>query len=64
MDPKTGRDSGDVWGLAMHPTQPLFVTVGEDCTLRVWSLKERRMIRMARIPSKGRSVAWHPKAQP
>jgi hypothetical protein len=48
----------------MHPTQPLFVTVGEDCTLRVWSLKERRMIRMARIPSKGRSVAWHPKAQP
>ena len=45
----------------MHPTQPRYVTVGEDRTLRVWSLKEKKMLRVARIPSKGRSAAWHPK---
>lgn len=61
MDPKTGKEGGDVWGLAVHPSQPQFVTVSEDRSIRVWSLKERKMIRMARIPSKGRSVAWHPK---
>ena len=48
-----------MWGLAMHPTLPRFVTVGEDRTIRVWSLK-KKMTRMARLPSKGRSAAWHP----
>ena len=60
IDPKTGRDEGDVWDLAMHPTLPLFATVGEDRSVRFWSLKQRKMLNQARLPARGRSVAWHP----
>lgn len=60
VDHKTGVDSGDVWDLTMHPKLMQFATVGEDKSVRVWSLKEKRMLRHARLPHKGRSVAWHP----
>ena len=45
---------------AMHPTEPKFVTVSEDRSIRVWSLKDKRLLRTARIPGAGRSVAMHP----
>ena len=44
----------------MHPTLPLFATVGEDRSVRFWSLKQRKMLNQARLPARGRSVAWHP----
>ena len=60
VDHKTGADEGDVWAVATHPKLPFFATVGEDRSVRVWSLKEKKMLRHARLPAKGRSVAWHP----
>ena len=60
VDHKTGDDEGDVWAVATHPKLPFFATVGEDRSVRIWSLKEKRMLRHARLPAKGRSVAWHP----
>ncbi len=63
IDPKTGADRGDVWGLAMHPREPRFVTVSEDRSIRLWSLKGKTQDRMLRLPSKGRCVDWHPKTE-
>jgi microtubule-associated protein-like 6 len=39
---------GELWGLAPHPTDPeLFVTCGDDMTVRVWNLVHRRLVRKA-----------------
>lgn len=63
VDPRTGKDIGDVWGLCMHPNKPKFATVGEDNTLRIWSLKNKKMTSHKRLPGAGRSVAWHPSVE-
>jgi microtubule-associated protein-like 6 len=40
--------TGELWGLAAHPTDPeLFVTCGDDMTVRVWNLVHRRLVRKA-----------------
>lgn len=43
-----GHFGNGVRGLAAHPDNPdLFATAGTDRTVRIWSRKERRMVRIA-----------------
>jgi WD40 repeat protein len=51
--------SGQLWGLCVHPTDPdIFVTTGDDKTIRVWSISSKRLLRKAVIDCSSRSVAW------
>jgi WD40 repeat protein len=51
--------TGELWGLCVHPLDPdLFVTCGDDRTLRIWSITHRRVIRKAILDCTARSVAW------
>jgi microtubule-associated protein-like 6 len=34
-----------MWGLSTHPRKNEICTVSDDKTVRIWSLKERRMLR-------------------
>jgi WD40 repeat protein len=53
--------TGQLWGMAVHPTDPdLFVTTGDDKTIRVWSISGRRLLRKALIDCTARSVAFSP----
>ena len=55
------HSGGELWGLALHPTiSDLYVTVGDDCTLRVWSLNLNKMIHSVNLGSAARSVCFHP----
>ena len=39
------HSGGELWGSCSHPFLPdLYVTVGDDCTLRVWSVSTNRMV--------------------
>jgi len=55
-----GHGYGTIWGLATHPSEHQFVTVGDDCTVRVWDLGSRRMLLVRDLGARGRSVAYHP----
>jgi microtubule-associated protein-like 6 len=54
-----GHYEGEVWGLAMHPTdKDVFCTVGDDKTVRIWSISLNRMLRKLKTDTVMRSVAW------
>ena len=54
-----GHYEAECWGLAMHPTdKDVYVTVGDDKTLRVWSISLNRVLRKLKTDSQMRTVAW------
>jgi microtubule-associated protein-like 6 len=52
---------GELWGLATHPVDPdIFATVGDDRSIRIWSILARRLLRKAVIDCTARSISWSP----
>lgn len=52
--------AGEVVGLAVHPRKPLFVTTGDDCTVRVWSSKARKLKHLTSVGAAARAAAFSP----
>lgn len=53
--------SGELWGLATHPTDPdIVATVGDDATLRLWSISKNKMVGCHLLKWPGRCVCWNP----
>ena len=58
-----GHWKDEVWGLAMHPfNSDIYATAGDDQTLRVWDMKEQRILGEAKLAGMARSVAMSPDA--
>eukprot|EP00981_Chlorochromonas_danica_P011760 scaffold4247_cov174-Ochromonas_danica.AAC.21 len=54
-----GHYDGELRGLAVNPVNPdEFVTVGDDSTIRVWSLKHKRLLRKAVVDCTARAVDY------
>jgi len=54
-----GHYTNELWGLAPHPTdKDIYATVGDDKTLRIWSISLNRMLRKLKTDTQMRSVAW------
>jgi len=54
----TGHFKGELWGLAIHPNDKYFVTVGDDAVARLFDVIERTHIRSVKLPQKCRAVAF------
>lgn len=56
--------SGELWGVAPHPTNAdLVATGGDDSTIRIWSVKQRRMLSCLVVGKDVRSICWDPKGR-
>jgi len=55
-----GHSEGDIWGLAAHPEEDLFVTGSDDSTVRVWSVSSKTVVKKASLAGPVRSVAYSP----
>ena len=49
---------GQLRGLATHPSEKEFATIGDDNTLRIWSLVDMRVRVTKELDSPGRSLAY------
>lgn len=50
----------ELWGLAVHPTEPLFATVSQDATLRLWSVELGNQILVCDVFYRGCCCAFDP----
>jgi microtubule-associated protein-like 6 len=51
---------GGLHGLAVHPTKPEYVTVGDDMTVRRWDLLQRKQLDMVKLDCMARCVSYSP----
>mmetsp|Transcript_13275 Transcript_13275/g.2081 ORF Transcript_13275/g.2081 Transcript_13275/m.2081 type:complete len:126 (+) Transcript_13275:1966-2343(+) len=57
----TGHFEGELWGLAVHPFNPLCATCGGDKTVRIWDLNEGTMVNSIRpLTNDLRAIDWSP----
>lgn len=53
-----GHCNDELWGCATHPTKPFFATVGDDKTLRFFSIQEKRMLKMLPLGCISRTCSY------
>merc|ERR1711871_1854880 len=52
---------GELWGLAVHPTDPdIYATAGDDGLLRIYSVKSNTVLYSIDLGRSARALAWHP----
>ena len=56
----SSHTSGETWGLATHPFKDYFVTVGDDCTARLWRSRSKAPMFSRRFHHKLRCAAYKP----
>lgn len=56
----TGHCKDELWGLAVHPHQEEFCTVGDDKTLRVWAIGAHKCTRMLKLEDYARACCYSP----
>ncbi|XP_035687635.1 echinoderm microtubule-associated protein-like 6 isoform X3 [Branchiostoma floridae] len=53
-----GHAEGELWGLGIHPKQPLFVTGSDDHSVRLWSMSENTLLARCNMDQAVRSLAF------
>lgn len=54
-----GHFEGELWGCAVNVSNPrLFVTSGDDKTIRLWDISEKKMLAFVKLEKEVRAIDW------
>jgi microtubule-associated protein-like 6 len=59
-DLQKARAYGELGGLAASPTAPIFVSAGEDRTMRIWNAETRTLVKKVALTARAQTVTWSP----
>ena len=51
---------GELWGLGVHPTEPLAVTASDDKSFRIWNLETHETVSVGYLETEARSCCFSP----
>jgi microtubule-associated protein-like 6 len=52
----SGHHTGELWGLTNHPNFPVYITAGDDKTIRCWNLEDHKILSFFKLTEKCRAV--------
>ena len=55
-----GHNMGKLCGLAIHPMKAEYATVGDDCSVRVWDIVTKHLVKMTMLDTPARAVGYAP----
>ena len=56
----SGHSCRELWGLSTHPSNKEFATVGDDCILRLWDSKSKKLVDFIRLDCASRFISYSP----
>ena len=56
----TGHYQGELWGMSCHPSKQQYVTCGDDSTIRLWDISERKALACKQVEDKLRACHYAP----
>lgn len=58
-----GHCNDELWGLACHPTKPQYITVGDDKTLKKWSVHDKKLVVSIGLDVMARACCYDPEGK-
>ncbi|XP_036071655.1 echinoderm microtubule-associated protein-like 6 isoform X3 [Oryzias melastigma] len=58
-----GHTHGGIWGLASHPFKDVFISAGDDGTIRIWDLVDKKLLNKVSLGHPAKCTSYSPNGE-